>query len=161
MYKIALDAVAWFLKNLPLLGITVLMIITVGFFNHNQQEILKWQKTHGQHSKLVHDLILATDKRLDKSDQAMDNVQNALYKVTLVINALQASAERIDKVRDHEVQRLLSRAKLLQKKLRLNVTASKVYRKAMRRQLLAYKKKLKRLEDIQRAKDIKRRPLDL
>ena len=163
MYKVALNAVAWFLKNMPLLGIAVVTILVVGHFNNNQERIIEWQKLHGEHSKLVHTLIVDTEKRLNKSDKAMDKVQDALYKVSLVINALQSSAERIDKVRDKEVKRLLSRAKLLKHQLHLNRDAARVQRNALVRQLQAYQLKLERLQRIQRVKEgqHKRRPLDL
>ena len=163
MYRVLLNAVAWFLKNMPMLGIAVVTILVVGHFNNNQERIIEWQKLHGEHSKLVHSLIVDTEKRLDKSDAALNKVQDALYKTTLVINALQSSAERIDKVRDREVQRLLSRAKLLKHQLQLNRDAARVQRNAMVRQLQAYQNKLERLQKIQRVKDgqYKRKPLDL
>lgn len=165
MYRVALNVVAWFLKNMPLLGITVLMVLVINHFNQNQERIITWQRIHGEHSQLVQDVLSQTDSRLQATGQSLEELRTTLYRVTLVINALQSSAERVDKVRDKEVQRLLHRAEILKKQLHLERDAAKLRSIATKKQLFAYKKQLERLRALQRIKDKQlkqhRRPLDL
>ena len=137
------------IKYLPTVLIASAVVFMFNTVHKDQQKLLHWQQLHGTHSKLTRKVLTATESRLDKTDQALNKLQDTLYKTTLVINALRAKANTIDKVQIKELETLYRRAQLLKDKFGLHKTAAAMENKLLRKELARLKKKLAYYEKLQ------------
>lgn len=137
-------------KYLPAALLASAVIFMFNTVHQDQRKILQWQKQHGQHSVLTRKAFADTEKRLKATDKALDRVQATLYKTSLIIQALRASAKTVDKVRDAELEKLYRRAQLLKEQFGMHKTAAELENTLLRRELKELKTKIKYYERVQR-----------
>ena len=150
--KLLISALSAFVRYLPTALLGIAIVAMFGTVYHGQADIRKWQKHHGTHSKLVKEALDATELRLKKTDKAMAQMQDTLYKTTLVISALRAEAATVDKVRAEEFKKLAQRAAILRKKFGLVKTAAEMENRLLRQRLATLKGKIKYYEQLQGVK---------